>query len=440
MRNFYTYQTPKQYALAFKEAYSAINVRQVRLLSGIHLFASISIRLLSLLNYRGFSAMPNYSEYNYNNWLGITGSFCFILFSNYLLKKGKSTIAGRSLFTVAFCCFILTTTFVASYIFSLHNPKNTLAVFLIGIMFVSLFFALEAKQIIVLSLYVFFLFTVSVILPSLSLTEKVANSMAALIMVVALYSFSRYSYYFKSEQFTKLKQLEERNLEIQLLNHQKSEILGFVAHDLRNPLNNIEALTRIVLEENNERQNTEMQLILSSTRQAKSIIDDLLEIAQNNKAPFQLQTTNMIAFIDNICINWQKSLQNERRVIFNSDEEHLIAAINASKLTRAMDNLIGNGLKFSKSETPVHIDVSKTNGGCRIRVTDFGIGIPHNLHGLLFDQFSKAGRPGLKGEKSTGLGLHISKQIIEQHGGSLTVSSKEDEGTTFEIVLPFIAA
>ena len=439
MLNFYTYQTPKQYARAFKEAYSAINVRQVRLLSGIHLFASVSIRLLSLLNYRGFSAMSNYSEYNYNNWLGITGSLCFILLSNYLLKKGRSTIATRSLFTVAFCCFILTTTFVASYIFSLHNPKNTLAVFLIGIMFVSLFFALEAKQIIVLSLYVFFLFTISVILPSLSLTDKVANSMAALIMVIALYSFSRYSYYFKSEQFNKLKQLEERNLEIQLLNHQKSEILGFVAHDLRNPLNNIEALTRIVLEENNERQNTEMQLILSSTRQAKNIIDDLLEIAQNNKAPFQLQTTNMIAFINNICSNWQKNLKMNAGSFLTVGRAP-DCCIDPSKLTRVIDNLIGNGLKFSKSRMPIHIEVSRPMEAVGSGLQISGSAYPIDLHGLLFDQFSKAGRPGLKGEKSTGLGLHISKQIIEQHGGSLTVSSKEDEGTTFEIVLPFIAA
>ncbi len=440
MLNFYTYQIPKQYARAFKEAYSIINMRQVRLLSGIHLFASISIRLLSLLNNRGFSAMDNYSEYNYNNLLGIAGSFCFMVLSNYLLQKDKGTIAGLSLLTVAFCCFVLTTTFIASYIFSLHNPKNTLAIFLIGIIFVSLFFALEAKQILVISLYVFFLFLISVILPGLSLTDKVANSMAAFIMVVALYSFSRYSYYFKSEHFNKLKQLEERNLEIQLLNHQKSEILGFVAHDLRNPLHNIEALTRIVLEENNGEQHTEMQLILSSTRQAKSIIDDLLEIAQHNKAPFQLQTTNMIAFINNICSNWEKNLKNERRVIFNSDEEQLTAAIDVSKLTRAIDNLIGNGLKFSKSEMPVNIEVSKTNSGCTIRITDFGIGIPPDLHELLFDQFSKAGRPGLKGEKSIGLGLHISKQIVEQHGGSLTVNSRENEGTTFEIVLPVIAA
>lgn len=384
--------------------------------------------------------MSNYSEYSFNNWLTITGSLSFLLLSNHVLKSTRWSIPGKNALTVACSCFILTTTFAVSYIFSLHNPKNTLAVFLIGIMMVSLFFALEVKHIIVISLYVFLLFGLTAILPGLTLTEKLFNFMAAFILVVALYTFSRYSYYFKSQHFTRLKQLEERNLEIQLLNHQKSEILGFVAHDLRNPLNNIEALTRIVLEENQDRENTEMQLILSSTRQAKNIIDDLLEIAQNNKAPFQLQTTNMIAFMNNICSNWQKNLNNERKIIFNTEEQELSADVNPSKLTRVIDNLIGNGLKFSNPESPINIAVSKSGNTCIIQITDFGIGIPHHLQQMLFDQFSKAGRPGLRGEKSIGLGLHISKQIIEQHGGSLTVNSKENEGTTFQITLPFIAA
>jgi signal transduction histidine kinase len=144
--------------------------------------------------------------------------------------------------------------------------------------------------------------------------------------------------------------------------------------------------------------------------------------------------------MNNICGNWQKNLNNERRIVFSCNEQELTSAVNPSKLTRVLDNLIGNGLKFSNSESPINIEVRKSADACIIRVTDFGIGIPAHLQQLLFDQFSKAGRPGLKGEKSIGLGLHISRQIIEQHGGSLTVDSQENQGTTFQITLPFIAA
>lgn len=384
--------------------------------------------------------MPNYYEYNINNWMSITGALFFMFLSNLALKKTNWHIRYKNMLTLAFCCFVLTTTFAVSYIFSFHNPKNTLTIFLIGIMMVALFFALEVKQIVFLSLYIFLMLGVVVILPGMSLNDKLFNFMAAFVLVIALYSFSRYSYYFKSEHFIQLAQLKEKNLEVELLNHQKSEILAFVAHDLRNPLNNVEALTRIVIEEKEGEESPEMQLILSSTRQAKSIIDDLLEIAQLNKAPLQLQNTNIITFMNNICSTWQKNLNGERKIIFSTPEQELLAAVNPSKLTRVVDNIIGNGLKFSKLESPINIEVSRSGNHCIIQITDFGIGIPSHLQQMLFDQFSKAGRPGLNGEKSIGLGLHISKQIVERHGGSLTVSSKENEGTTFQIALPFIAA
>ncbi|MNR44512.1 Sensor protein kinase WalK [compost metagenome] len=73
-------------------------------------------------------------------------------------------------------------------------------------------------------------------------------------------------------------------------------------------------------------------------------------------------------------------------------------------------------------------------------IKDYGIGIPLDMQNYLFDQFSKAGRLGLMGEKSTGLGLHISYKVIEQHQGKLFVDSKENEGTTFTIQLPLASA
>ena len=73
-----------------------------------------------------------------------------------------------------------------------------------------------------------------------------------------------------------------------------------------------------------------------------------------------------------------------------------------------------------------------------ITVTDNGIGIPEDIKPYLFDRFSKAGRLGLKGEKSHGLGLNICKLIIEQHGGTIAVDSEVGRGTRFTISLPLV--
>ena len=71
-----------------------------------------------------------------------------------------------------------------------------------------------------------------------------------------------------------------------------------------------------------------------------------------------------------------------------------------------------------------------------IEVKDSGIGIPANKLSMIFDPFSKAGRTGLKGEQSTGLGLSIVKQIVEKHKGKIQVESEEGTGSTFRVLLP----
>ncbi|RRN76929.1 sensor histidine kinase, partial [Pseudoxanthomonas sp. SGD-10] len=87
-------------------------------------------------------------------------------------------------------------------------------------------------------------------------------------------------------------------------------------------------------------------------------------------------------------------------------------------------------------DTPIELILNSENNNVKITVRDYGIGIPESFIPQLFNKFSKIGRVGFNGEKSTGLGLYISKKIVEQHGGKLTVSSKENEGTSFTISLP----
>jgi len=290
--HLFRYRIPSKYTKEFQDTYGFINVRQVTILATVVLCIALGVRLTSIFYRNELATMPNLGHYNLLNWIQLCGSGIFILTGSYALKSARWKTRGRNLLVLLFCLFVLTTSFTVSYLFSLFNPKNTLTIFLTGVVAVSVFFTLEFKRIIIISIYIILLFIAAMVIPDISNQQKLLNVIMSGVLSFFMFACSRYSYYFKAEQFVKVKQLEEKNAEVLLLNHQKSEILGFVAHDLRNPLNNIEALTRIVLEDNPDFGSTEMQLILSSTRQAKNIIDDLLEIAQHNKAPFQLQTTN----------------------------------------------------------------------------------------------------------------------------------------------------
>lgn len=395
-----------------------------------------TLRILTVFFFKDMANVPNFEEYNISNMIQITAGSIFIIVSTIAAKPNSWTVQQRNLFTLIFSMFLLSITFYISYIYSQHNTKNTMTVFLIGIVMVSIFFSLEFKHIIILSAYTILLFLLGMIIPNLDIDQKILNTAAAIILAFALYICSRYSYYFKSQHFIQLRQLEEKNKEVLELNRQKSEILGFVAHDLRNPLNNIEALSRIILEENKEIENTEVTLILSSSRQAKEIINDLIEVVQEEKAPFQMVDTNMVEYLSGICMSWQANAVEQRKINFISYERELLSSVNPSKFGRVIDNLIGNGLKFSETNTPIDVEILKKDKLCMILVKDYGIGIPDDLKTLLFDQFSKAGRQGLKGERSIGLGLHISKDIVEKHGGTLSLVSEENKGSTFIISMP----
>ncbi len=436
MLNLLKYKTPEKYSSDFKEAYSYINVKQIKILSSAIFALAATLRIFSVVFFKEMGSLPNFDEYNISNMIQITAGPIFIIMSTIAAKPNSWTVRQRNILTLIFSMFLLSITFYISFIYSQHNTKNTMAVFLIGIFMVSIFFSLEFKYILILSLYTILLFIIGMIIPRLDLDQKILNTGAAIILAFVLYICSRYSYFFKSQHFTQLRQLEEKNIEVQELNRQKSEILGFVAHDLRNPLNNIEALSRIILEENKGTENTEAALILSSSRQAKDIINDLIEVVQEEKVPFQMVNINMVEYLSGICMSWQANSEEQRKINFIAHESELLSSVNPSKFNRVIDNLIGNGLKFSETNTPIDVEVLKKDRLCMIRVKDYGIGIPDNLKTLLFDQFSKAGRQGLKGERSIGLGLHISKDIVEQHGGTLSLESEENKGSTFIISMP----
>ncbi len=431
MLKFFTYKTSYRFAPSFKEYYTEANLRQVAVLS-LALFAiNFFNRILGSIFNDNFRTLKNYTELDVMNWVQLGGSLFFLVTSRIALKSDKWSVTNKSKINIAFIVFILLVTYSISYIVSFHNTKNTLTLFLAGIVIVSLFFSVEFKHIFRISIFIVLVFILSIIFRDIAISEKLVNITGAFILGALLFCCSRYSYYYKSQHFVKLKELEAKNQEIELLNVQKSEILAFVAHDLRNPLNNIEGISEILVTENKD---TDLvKLILKSTVHAKKIINDLIE-SEKTEQELLKEKINILDFLNDELEKWQ--INTVRKIILKNNDVDVMVNINVSKFERVLDNLISNGLKFSKKDTPIDIILDQNNDNVEITVKDYGIGIPNSLLPQLFNKFSKAGRTGFNGEKSTGLGLHISKKIVEQHGGKLSVYSKENEGTSFVISLP----
>ena len=115
-------------------------------------------------------------------------------------------------------------------------------------------------------------------------------------------------------------------------------------------------------------------------------------------------------------------------------EKHLIGfALNQRNI---LNNLMSNALKFTKDSGVISLKVKQQPNSILFVFADNGIGIPKKQQKHIFKKFSKAGRPGLNGETSVGLGLNIVKTIVKWHKGNIWFESEENKGTTFFIEIP----
>ncbi len=116
--------------------------------------------------------------------------------------------------------------------------------------------------------------------------------------------------------------------------------------------------------------------------------------------------------------------------------EPLYALLDVNKFTQVLTNLVSNALKFTPDGGRVRVSIAPGPGSCRVEVSDTGVGIPANMQSRLFEAFTQARRPGLRGEPTTGLGLALCKTIVEWHQGTISFTSAEGQGSTFTVKIP----
>ncbi len=124
------------------------------------------------------------------------------------------------------------------------------------------------------------------------------------------------------------------------------------------------------------------------------------------------------------------------RFTYSLPAEPVYAYLDVNKFCQVLINLVSNAFKFTPDEGQVSVTVEAGPGCVRFHVRDTGIGIPAALLPILFERFTPARRPGLRGEPTNGLGLLLCKTIVEWHQGTITVVSTEGVGTTFTVEIP----
>lgn len=439
MKKHYFNNVQGKYISAYRDYYICHNLESARTGSVIFLLLNVIIRVLYFIFPLSLTRAENFPEFDITNWVFIGSSIIFYLLSNLLIeehKRVKKATAIMALFVFIFSLYIIGCGIFSSFI-ATADPRNALVLYLIALIVVSVMFVFEYYETIILIVATEIFFTALLIYTNADDTGMIYSQLSSLIMLAGFYLISRYFYSYKANYYLQVNEIRVKTAEIEHASEFKSQLLGIVAHDLRNPIAAVESLAMIMEMDDIDIETQEnLNLMKKSCIQARTIIDDLLESARNeNATEFKTIKTDLNKLLTETVETW-KMQKGTRHIEFISRVTSAYTQLNKEKFQRVLDNLVGNALKFSRENSMVEVILIRKDPHIIIEVKDTGIGIPANKLSIIFDPFSKAGRTGLKGEQSTGLGLSIVKQIVEKHKGKIEVESEEGKGSTFRILLP----
>ncbi len=223
----------------------------------------------------------------------------------------------------------------------------------------------------------------------------------------------------------------------------KSEFMMAMSHELRTPLNSIIGFSDLLKKKDsgelNEIQKKYVENIHSSGNNLLMIINDILDISKMEAGRIDLSIERMsIADVINESIDIIKdiAIQKKIQVITEIDEGLDLIEADRNRVRQVLYNLLSNAIKFSKTERSVTITARKEGETAQVSVCDTGVGIKEEDFGKLFKEFEQIDKGISRKFCGTGLGLVISKKLIELHGGKIGVKSKYGEGSTFSFTLP----
>lgn len=246
------------------------------------------------------------------------------------------------------------------------------------------------------------------------------------------------------------KEQEKTILQLKEVDRLKDEFLTSMSHELRTPLNSIIGFADVILQgidgEVNEMALNDVRLIHNSGKHLLALINDVLDLAKIEAGKMELvrEELNLDAIVDDVMASTSALVVNKPVEMIKEVEDDLpdIYA-DETRFKQVLINLVSNASKFTE-EGQVIIRARRyaedPDNFALISVIDTGIGIPAAMVEKVFDRFGQVESVKTRKVGGTGLGLPICKQLVEMHGGTISVTSEEDVGSTFYFTIPFAGA
>lgn len=230
---------------------------------------------------------------------------------------------------------------------------------------------------------------------------------------------------------TRLKQLERT----------REEFVANVSHELRTPLSLIKGYVETLLDgakDNPEVETKFLQTIQRNSERLQFLIEDLLTISEleSGRITMNLQSVRLHPLVDRVLEDF-KTQAESRRVVLTNQVPELTARVDSERLQQVLGNLIGNAIKYGRSDGHVGVTGRMANGSIiELCVQDDGPGIPAESLERVFERFYRVDKARSREQGGTGLGLSIVKHIVQSHGGKVWAKSDPGKGAAFYFTLP----
>ena len=238
-------------------------------------------------------------------------------------------------------------------------------------------------------------------------------------------------------------EIEDKSHQLATANQHKSDFLANMSHELRTPLNAVIGFSEVLLErmfgELNEKQDDYLKDILSSGKHLLSLIGDILDLSkiEAGRMELELEEFDVAAALGNTLTLIRERAQ-QHGIGLSLEIAEGVGALRADqrKLKQIMLNLLSNAVKFTPDGGNISVQARQTDEVLEVAVSDTGIGIAPADQDTVFQEFRQVGGSYTNKQEGTGLGLALTRRLVELHGGSMGLHSALGQGSTFTFTIP----
>jgi signal transduction histidine kinase len=223
------------------------------------------------------------------------------------------------------------------------------------------------------------------------------------------------------------------------LERAQREFIATISHELMNPLTGI-GLNAEILKLTERYSETAVDAIMSAARQQQRLIEDLLDVSRIESGRLRLRLGQVdLTELARSCLAHHQSLTEKHALRLDAPAAMLIGTWDRGRIEQVCHNLLSNAVKYSPNGGEISVRVEDLGERARVSVADHGIGIAPDALPRVFDRFYRTADAEQDAE-GLGLGLHITKVLVEAHGGRIIVESERGHGSTFSVELPYTPA